>query len=233
MVGLGGALLAVASGFQMTRLAYEESAYEPVARAGSLELRQYAPRVVAQTTVSGAASDVTSEGFRRIANYIFGGNLGDRTVAMTTPVEREGRGERIAMTTPVEEVATGDDWVITFTMPAEHSLDSLPRPNDSRVVLREVPARLVAVLRFSGRVDEASRQRHTEQLLALIRENGYQPAGAPSLAQYDPPWVLGLFRRNELHCPVRVAERSWVVRESALPIAPAAFELFSGYASWA
>ena len=63
--GLGGALLAVGTGFQLMRLGYEEPAYEVVAEHGPLEVRRYAPRVVAQTVVSGAEGDVTGEGFRR------------------------------------------------------------------------------------------------------------------------------------------------------------------------
>ena len=201
--GLGGALLAVGTGFQLMPLGYEEPAYEVVAEHGPLEVRRYAPRVVAQTVVSGAEGDVTGEGFRRLAGYIFGGNAGEQEVAMTTPVERAPtKGRRIAMTTPVERAPAEDGATITFTMPSEHDLASLPTPNDPRVELRELPAETVAVLRFRGRATDASRDLHTRALEALLERHGYDALGAPSLAQYDPPWVLGPFRRNEIHVPV-------------------------------
>ena len=60
------------------------------------------------------------------------------------------------------------------------------------------------MLCFSGRADEAAKRKWAEDLLDRLRERGYEPTGGPTLAQYDPPWVLGLFRRNEVMIPVRL-----------------------------
>ncbi|HJL17390.1 MAG TPA: heme-binding protein [Sandaracinaceae bacterium LLY-WYZ-13_1] len=203
LFGIGGTLLAAATGFQLVRLGYDEPGYQTLEADGAFEVRRYAPRVVARTVVAGAEDEVTSEGFRRLAGYIFGGNGGDRRIAMTTPVEREPVGTRIARTTPVERAPSAGGWVVAFTMPSEHSLESLPAPNDDRVTLRELPGRTVAVLRFAGRADVASRRARTDALRRELRARGWEAAGAPALAQYDPPWVLGPFRRNEVQIPVR------------------------------
>ena len=205
ILSISGALVAAATGFQLMRANYEEPEYEVVAEPAGLEVRRYAERVVAQTTVSGTEDAVTSEGFRRLAGYIFGGNDGSRSIAMTTPVERAPEGTQIAMTTPVERTEGDGGWVVTFTMPDEYSLETLPQPNDSRVSLRELPPRTVAVLRFRGRANPDMARTRTAELLRRMRDAGYEAAGEPSLAQYDPPWVLGPFRRNEVLCEVRVA----------------------------
>lgn len=201
--GLGGGLVAVATGFQLVRLGYEEPAYEVIASDGPLEVRRYAPRVVAETVVGGSERDATREGFRRLAGYIFGGNDGGASIDMTTPVERAPSGTSIDMTTPVERAPSPEGWVVAFTMPSDRSLATLPRPNDARVTLREVPGRTVAVLSFRGRADAATSRREAAALLEHARARGFEPEGEPSLAQYDPPWVLGPLRRNEVHCEVR------------------------------
>lgn len=196
-------LAAVVTAFQLDRIRYEEPAYDKLAEHGEFEVRQYGPRVVAETVVEGDGDEATREGFRRLAGYIFGGNDGGASIAMTTPVERAPEGSRIAMTTPVERTTRDGSWVVTFTMPSEYRLDELPTPDDARVVLRRVQGPPVAVLRFSGRADDSAKRERADALRALLERSGYEPAGEATLAQYDPPWVLGLFRRNEVMIPVR------------------------------
>lgn len=202
IVGSVGTLLTVVTAFQFDRLRYEEPAYETVAVFDDLEIRRYGSRVVAETLVTGRGADATSEGFRRLAGYIFGGNDGGRSIAMTTPVSTRAEGSRIAMTTPVTTRAESDGRWVTFTMPSDRPLGSLPRPNDARVRLREVPGDLVAVLRFRGRAKADSTGHRGSDLAARVARHGYRATGEPTLAQYDPPWVLGPFRRNELQMPV-------------------------------
>ena len=204
--GIGGASLLVGAAVQLTRHRYEEPSYRLLAEHGPLQIRGYDPKVVARTVVTGDDERAaTREGFRRLAGYIFGANGGEREIAMTTPVERRQAseaGSTIAMTTPVETGGRRGSWEITFTMPSEYSLEALPRPDDARVELAEVPGQTLAVLRFAGRVDDAERSERTQELEALLEAHGYQPVGEPTLAQYDPPWVLGPFRRNEVLVPV-------------------------------
>lgn len=214
LAGLGAGILAAGTAFQLSRHGYEEPPYTLVEADGRLEVRRYAPRVVAETVVYGLdESAATSEGFRRLAGYIFGGNeartLGEGEadgnvesirIAMTAPVETES--VRIAMTTPVEAVAQGEAWVIRFTMPRDQSLDSLPRPEDDRVTLRMLPPQTVAVLSFSGRAGIEDLKERAGSLEASVVARGFEVTGEATLAQYDPPWVVGMLRRNEIHVPV-------------------------------
>ena len=186
-VTVGGVLLASAAVAQLARKNYNEPKHEVVFADGAFEIRRYAPRIVAETRVSTKAWDAAvSQGFSRLAGYIFGGN--------TT---KDG-SMKIAMTTPVESVPEGDAQIVVFTMPPEHTMADLPAPNDARVTLREVPETTVATLVFKGQARGADLKRLTAELLELTAAQGYTPTSEVKLAQYDPPWVLGPMRRNEM-----------------------------------
>lgn len=205
MVGLAAAL-AVWSNTMASRV--EEPKHTVALRDGDFELRVYAPRVVAETRVSGAWDKAGNEGFRRLAGYIFGGNRARTKVAMTAPVAQRPESERIAMTAPVGQARTGDDWAVTFTMPSTFTLETLPEPNDSRVTLREIGEQRVASVRFSGRWTEARMQSETARLLEWVRARGWRAVSAPELSRYDPPWTLPFLRRNEIWVRVEQPEPS-------------------------
>ena len=102
------------------------------------------------------------------------------------------------MTAPVTQTPAAGAWIIRFTMPAAYSLQTLPTPNDPRVKLAAVAPARFAVIRFSGLATRASVATRTADLIAFIRRRGLHPAGAATLAQYDPPWTLWFLRRNEV-----------------------------------
>ena len=51
-----------------------------------VEIRRYGPRIAAETTIDADEEKARSEGFRRLAGYIFGGNTTKSKIAMTAPV---------------------------------------------------------------------------------------------------------------------------------------------------
>lgn len=176
----------------------EEPSFTVERRVGDVEIRRYGSRIAAETTIDADEEPARNEGFRRLARYIFGGNKSQTKIAMTAPVAQQ-QSEKIAMTAPVA-AQRGDagQWVIRFFMPSEHTLDTLPTPNDDRVRLVNVPAERVAVLRFSGVASTGSVARHTEELLRTLRDNDVETAGEPLTWFYDPPWTLPFRRRNEV-----------------------------------
>lgn len=173
-------------------LATEEPPFRSLQRDGEVEVRLYAPMVVAETSVGGDMDRASRSGFRLLADYIFGGNRG-----------RSGDSTRIAMTAPVAMQAEEGGWRVHFVMPSAHALGSLPEPMNPRVRLREVPAQKVVALGFSGLAGESKVQTKTRELLAWIESRGLEPAASPQLARYNPPWTLPPFRRNEILVPVR------------------------------
>lgn len=181
----------------------EEPAYTVVAHVGATEIRQYGPRIAAETVVDGDEEGTRSAGFRRLAGYIFGGNRGGTSIAMTAPVAQAAAGTDIAMTAPVAQ--TKDEagrWRIRFFMPASFTLATLPVPNDPAVVLVQVPPETFAVLRFSGSIGAASVAAQTADLMRGLQGSAWRPAGAPVAWFYDPPWTLPPLRRNEVAVPV-------------------------------
>ena len=197
---LGSLLLSACSAFGI-RGGTEEPRHATVERLGNVEIRRYAPRLAAETTVPGDAYNARGEGFRRLAGYIFGGNAGRRRIDMTAPVAQSSApGERIAMTAPVAQAQGEGGWVIRFFLPA--ALTDPPAPNDARVRIAPVPEETVAVLRFSGTATADAVADRTKALMAALSNSPWHPAGEPVAWFYDPPWTLPPLRRNEVAVPV-------------------------------
>ncbi len=78
----------------------EEPPFTVARRVGEVEIREYRPRIAAETTVEADEEPARNEGFRRLARYIFGGNTATTKIAMTAPVAQQ-QGRKIAMTAPV------------------------------------------------------------------------------------------------------------------------------------
>ncbi len=189
-------------------MAIEEPAFDTLKSAGDFEVRRYAPMIVAETLVEGDLWGASNDGFRVIAGYIFGNNEsvmkgGAEKIAMTAPVAMEPAAEKIAMTAPVTTEAAGGRYRMHFVMPSQYTMATLPKPKDERVTLREVPAQHMAVVKFSGFSGEGKVKEKTAELLAWMKAEGLEAAGAPQLARYDPPWTLPFLRRNEVMVPVR------------------------------
>jgi len=183
-------------------MATEEPAFTLIMKDGPFEIRDYAPTVVADVTVSGTRDRASGQGFRILAGYIFGGNRRRQSIAMTAPVAQRRESETIAMTAPVTQTSAGTDWTIRFTMPAEYTMATLPVPKDGRIALSEVPGQRLAVIRFSGTVDDRQFARRSAELEAQLRARRLTTEGPISLAQYDPPWTLPFLRRNEIMVPI-------------------------------
>ena len=165
-------------------IAIEEPVYqvEKAWEAEQIEIRAYAPRVMA---VTGMNEDSDS-GFRVLAGYIFGGNAEEQKIAMTAPVQQSMAGEK--------EMA--------FMIPAEYALEDLPEPEDQRVSFREAPAYTAAVIQFSGWASAEKANENWQQLRQFLIAEGIDITGEPTLNQYNPPWTLPFMRRNEIIVPV-------------------------------
>ncbi len=186
-------------------MAIEKPRSEVVARYHDFEVRQYPGYIVAETIVEGAADEVGNEGFRRLAGYIFGKNGGAKKLAMTSPVTQEAKeGTKIAMTAPVAQEQRGPrNWQIQFVMPAAYTLATLPVPDDARVHLRELGARRLAVITYSGTWSQSNYQEHLDKLRAGMQHESLVGIGEPIWARYDPPFKPWFMRTNEILIEVR------------------------------
>jgi hypothetical protein len=185
-------------------MAIEEPAYELTLRKGAFEIRDYPALVVAEVSVGGERSDAASAGFRLLAAYVFGANARKQNIAMTAPVvQAPAFVEEIAMTAPVTQTEHSGDWVIRFIMPRGHALGTLPAPSDTRVTLMALPPARVAVLRFAGRANDRDFKRKTGELGEILLARHLRSVGPAALARYNPPWIPGFLRRNEVMLPLQ------------------------------
>jgi hypothetical protein len=197
IIGMAAALLLGAALWGPVVSKVEHSDYKVTERSGNIELRDYAPMIVAEAEVEGERREAINKGFRIIADYIFGNNTASQKVAMTAPVTQQG-SEKIAMTAPVTQQGDGKTWRVRFVMPSKYTMETLPKPNNSAVALKEIPAKRVAAIRFSGFNTNDNLNRHAEELNDFLSEQNLTPLSPPTYAFYNPPWTLPFLRRNEV-----------------------------------
>ncbi len=162
----------------------ETAKYEVILKEGQFETRKYKEMLLA--TVKGA-----SDRFQTLFRYISGSNRSKSKIAMTSPVISS---EKIAMTSPV----FSDENVMSFVVPSEFTSATVPEPIDSHVSIEVIPERIVATIRFKGFASNDSMAKETSKLLEWIKMKGYVMKGSPFLMQYNPPFVPGFMRRNEI-----------------------------------
>lgn len=158
--------------------------YTTIMKEGDYELRRYDPWIVAETIVEGSHQDVGNEAFHRLGGYIFGKNEGEVKIKMTAPVTEF-------------EVSPGK-YAVQFFMPAEWTLDTLPKPLDDRVVLKELPERNLFVLRYTGGWEE---RKYERELLSLESEANtlsvpLKEGSQPIWARYNSPMAPSALRTN-------------------------------------
>ncbi|UTW45661.1 heme-binding protein [bacterium SCSIO 12696] len=208
--------------------AIEEADYRVVSQHGNVELRMYEPQILAEVVIEGDIGKASNRAFRPLFNYISGDNIarnGDsQKIAMTAPVSQQWakaelssskefsskesspdkQNQKIAMTAPVSvEPAEGSNlWAVSFMMPSDFTLENTPLPTNSQVSIREVPARLVAAIKYSGTWSEKRYQRNKQELFAWLQSSDFKAAGEPVWARYNSPMSLPFLRRNEVLIPI-------------------------------
>ena len=204
IIGLAGfALLGVSSLLVVkSAMAIEKAKYTVLEKEDGFEIRQYDPQIVAETFVEGDLEEVGNEGFRRLYAYISGENTKKQSISMTAPVVQQAGSEKISMTAPVKQEKVDNQWRITFLMPAEYTLETLPEPDDSRVKLAQEPGRIMAAVKYSGTWSEEGYEENKALLEEYLRRRGLTKAGAAVWARYDPPFMPWFLRRNEVLIPV-------------------------------
>jgi len=185
-------------------MAIEEPGSTVLREENAFEVRRYAPYLVAETEVDADFMSAGNVAFGRLFRYISGDNTARAEIAMTAPVEQAKRGEKIAMTAPVEQAREGGVYRVAFVVPRKYDRDTVPQPTDPRVRIREVPARSIAVWRYSGRWTEENFREHERELRGKLAALGLkaEPGDSAIIARYDAPFMPWFMRRNEVLIPV-------------------------------
>ena len=175
----------------------EKPDYKVIQSEQNIEIRQYEPMIIAEVEVDGKREDAIGDGFRLLADYIFGNNTVQQVISMTAPVQQK-ENQKIAMTAPVQQQSTGKSWRMSFVMPSKYSMDSLPVPNNNRVRLKDILTKKFVVIEFSGTNSNENVTEHENQLMNYIEANQIKINDSPKYAFYNPPWSLPFLRRNEV-----------------------------------
>lgn len=191
-------LLAITACSVVGSEAAPEPKYTGVVTQPPFEVRDYGELVVVKTTMA----DGSSAAFGRLFNYISGQNEGARKIDMTAPVLNinPAEGTTIAMTAPVLQNNEGNREMI-FVLTDEFTPDTAPLPSDPKVLLTTIAARRVAVVRYSGSMDDNAPAEEA-RLREWLQTKGLQPVGPAEVAGYNPPWTLPAYRRNEVLIPI-------------------------------
>jgi hypothetical protein len=174
----------------------EQLSYTVVEQRDGYEIRELAPHIVAEVNIDGTFETSGNLAFEILAGYIFGENISQQKIAMTTPVI-ETESEKIAMTAPVIETEGEELRTFAFVVPAEYDLNDLPQPKDDAINLREVPAQKVAVMQFSGFYSDKKFDRKKAELAAAVAADGMKITRFAS-AVYNPPLTPPFMRRLEV-----------------------------------
>lgn len=180
----------------------EQPIYQVIRSERNIDIRQYAPMIIAEVEVQGKRKEAVGGGFRMLADYIFGNNTVQQEIAMTVTVQQQN-SEKISMTAPVQQQSQNGAWKVSFVMPSKYLIDTLPKPNDETVALKEVPAKTYAVILFSGLNSNENILLHEKQLMQYVEINQITTVGSPKYAFYNPPWTLPFLRRNEIMFEVK------------------------------
>ena len=172
---------------KLTRGGYEEAQHEVLIKENSIELRRYSELQMVVTDMSNNQDN----GFMRLFRYIDSGNKKKQKIAMTTPVFTSRRDGKSTM---------------AFVLPADMKSVDVPKPDQDTVKRITRPAGMFAVYRYSGR-HRTSPPQIKSKLRKWIEKNNLLEKGNPTEAFYDPPWMPGIFRRNELLIPVTQSEK--------------------------
>ena len=180
----------------------EKARYEVVEKEGKFEIRQYEPQIVAETIVESDFDQAGNIAFRRLFNYISGNNRKAESIAMTAPVDQKSNSEKISMTAPVNQEKSEGKYSVTFVMPSKYTMETLSEPLDPTVRLREIPARKIAAIRYSGSWSRKRYEARRSLLKEFISRKGLRITGDDIFARYDPPFQVWFLRRNEVLYPV-------------------------------
>ncbi len=163
----------------------ESAKYDIVKKDDIFEIRRYHEMLVAEV------DQTLYPGFNTLFQYISGKNETRSKINMTSPVISS---EKIAMTSPVMSTPS----TIRFMVPSEYTLETVPEPSNPDIVIVKIPERYVATVRFRGFAWKNEVRKRTEQLLDWLHLRGIKTEGSAFIMQYNPPFVPGFMRRNEV-----------------------------------
>ncbi len=170
----------------------EQQKYRVVHTGKEFEIRFYPSATLATVRMEAKSyRELSGDGFRKLAGYIFGGNKSDTKIAMTAPVHMDIQSGGSSM---------------SFVMPSSWEKENLPSPNDPGVLLEKSSDEYVAAIRFGGYASDADIKDYSDKLKKLLDEQGIAYHGNFRFLGYNPPFQP-FGRRNEIIVSVTWEEK--------------------------
>ena len=159
----------------------QEPKYTLIKQENAFELRHYQ----SYTLVEAKDSDLRGyRGFQIAFDFIQGENDRNQKISMTAPVVNQLDEEGVITT--------------AFVMPPQMKFDDVPEPSMSNLKKIFVPEKIVAVVRFGFSPKMDSIRKYEQSLHEWIDQQNYTVVGLLQLARYNPPFIPGFLKRNEL-----------------------------------
>lgn len=162
--------------------------YRVIEAEGIFEVRHYEKLVLVSTDMP-KGMDIVKAPFFRLFDYISGNNEKAEKIAMTAPVFMEQAGQATE--------------AMSFVLPTDLSLSTAPVPSDPEVKLTKLSNYRVAVISFSGFLNQETISTNRALLEDWITDRGLEMTGKVKAAGYNPPFTLPFLRRNEIIIPIK------------------------------
>ena len=159
---------------------YERPEYRVTRKDGNFELRQFEEFHVVKYYDD--KDKELEDGFQTLFRYISKSNLSKTKISMTVPVLEEKHDSRGTM---------------AFVVPREFG-GEVPEPLDSRLAVEKVESGYYAVISYGGNSHETMESKMKSLLQEWIQKNNWKIVGDFLVAYYNPPFIPGIFRHNEI-----------------------------------
>ncbi len=165
-------------------MATEEAKYEIIKENNIYEVRKYFDRLAVETITTNQ-----SNSFRKLFNYISGGNQKEQKIEMTTPVTR---------------IEKNGNMTMQFYLPKIFDKNNVPTPAREDVKIVTIEGGHYAVLRYSGRASESNFIKHKNILEKELLKDNIPMISSSIRATYDSPFTLPMNRRNEVMFKIKI-----------------------------
>ena len=172
----------------------EHQKFEIVQKYSNFELRSYDACVIAQVEMAGNYNSSISGAFGYLFKYISKGNESSSSIAMTAPVIAATQGD-----------LDSNKWRVSFVMPAGSSINDVPSPIDSKVILSEIPKQECVALGFRGRATLDLSARKEAELRLHAKVEGFTLSRETRICRFDPPFKPGFMQYNEIVIPIETS----------------------------
>lgn len=152
-----------------------------IKKQDQFELRLYQSFTMIEATDRDLQSN---QGFRLAFNFIQGNNQSRQKIAMTAPV--------------VNDIMNNEVQTTAFVIPPHMLYDDVPLPLNKELKKILVPERICAIYRFNMNPKMEELQMYEQILKIWIEKENYTIIGPLQLARYNPPFIPGFLKRNEL-----------------------------------